>query len=146
MTPEERFQKIEETLLATAEMRREADRRWEARLAKIDDNLLVATEMNRTSDRRWEKRFAEHDSRLTRVEQVVASLAAAEKKLFRALDKLADAHQRTDARLEAVSKKLDELADGQKVTRAMLDTLIKNIDSFVRGQGGNGRRSKGGGQ
>jgi hypothetical protein len=114
MTPEERFQKIEEHLMVTAEM------------------ML-------RSDRRWDDKFAGHDARLTRLEEVVASLAAAEKKLFRALDKLADAHQGTDARLEAVSEKLDELAGGQKVTRAMMDALINNIDRFVRGQAGNGR-------
>ena len=32
MTPEERFQRIEENLLVTSEMMRTADRRWENRL------------------------------------------------------------------------------------------------------------------
>jgi hypothetical protein len=114
MTPEERFQKIEE-------------------------HLLVTAEMMRTSDRRWDDKFAQHDAWLTRVEEVVASLATAEQKLFLALDKLAHAHDATDARLEVLTEKLDKLADEEKVTRAMLDALIKNIDSFVRGQGGNGR-------
>jgi hypothetical protein len=121
MTPEERFKKIEEHLMATAEMMR-------------------------TSDRRWDDNFAEHDARLSRLEEVVASLAGAEQKLFLALDKLAHAHDATDARLEVLTGKLDKLADDQAITRAMLDTLIKNIDNFVRGQGGNGRRGKGGRQ
>ena len=125
MTPEERFQKIEETLLAAAEERRIADREWKERFAKFDESVLVTAEMQRTSDRRWERRLAEHDVRLTRVEEVVKSLAGAEKKLFRALD---------------------ILHDEQGVTRAMLDALIKNIDRFVRGQGGNGRGGKGGKQ
>ena len=92
---------------------------------KIEENLLATTEMQRTSDRRWERRLAEHDARLTRVEEVVKSLAGAEKKLFRALE---------------------ILHDEQGVTRSMLDALIKNIDRFVRGQGGNGRGGKGGKQ
>lgn len=50
MTPEERFQRIEE-------------------------NLLVTSEMMRTADRRWENRFGEHDARLTRLERVVEHLA-----------------------------------------------------------------------
>ena len=95
----------------------------EARFQKIEDHLLVTAEMMRTSDRRWERRLAEHDARLTRVEEVVKSLAAAEKKLFRALD---------------------ILHDEQGVTRAMLDALIKNIDRFVRGQGGNDRGGQAG--
>lgn len=146
MTPEERFQKIEETLLATAEAMGEAERRWEQKYSKIDDSLLVTAEMNRTSDRRWEEKFAEHDARLARVEEVVASLAGAEQKLFLALDKLAEGHARMDSNLEALTEKLDKLADGQKVTRAMLDALIDNIDRFVRGQNGNGRKGKGGKQ
>ena len=116
----------------------------EERFQKIEDHLLVTAEMMRTSDRRWERRLAEHDARLTRVEEVVKSLAAAEQKLAKSLEKLSHAHEGTDARLEALSEKLDELADGQKITRAMLDALIKNIDRFVRGQSGNGRGGQAG--
>ena len=123
MTPEERFQKIEETLQATAESMRTSDRQWKERIAKFDESVLVTAEMQRTSDRRWERRLAEHDARLARVEQVVKSLAAAEKKLFRALD---------------------ILHDEQGVTRSMLDELIKNIDRFVRGHGGDGRGGQAG--
>lgn len=115
----------------------------EERLRKIEGHLLVTAEMMRTSDRRWERRFEEHDARFARVEEVVRSLAGSHKKLFRAVEKLVEAHEGTEARLEAVSEKLEELADGQRVTRAMLDALTKNIDRFVRGQSGNGRRGKG---
>ena len=89
----------------------------EERLQKIEEHLLVTAEMMRTADRRWEERFAMHDTRLSRVEQVVESLAAAEQKLFLALE---------------------NLADDQKVTRSMLEALIKTVDRFVRGQGGDG--------
>ncbi len=78
------------------------------------------------------------------MEEVVRSLAGSHKKLFRAVEKLVEAHEGTEARLEALSEKLEELADGQRVTRAMLDTLTRNIDRFVRGQGGNGGRTRGG--
>jgi hypothetical protein len=128
MTPEERFKKIEENLLVTSEMMRTSDRRWEERFSHLGDNV------------------SEHDARLTRLEEVVASLAGAEQKLFLALENLAHAHDTTDARLEVLTVKLDKVADDQAITRAMLDTLIKNIDNFVRGQGGNGRRGKGGGR
>jgi hypothetical protein len=100
--------------------------------------------MRRKVDRKWRARLAEHDARMRCVEAIVKSLAPAERKLFRKLDKLADAHRCTDARLEALSEKLDELADGQKATRAMLDAPIKNIDRFVCGQGGNGRGGQAG--
>ncbi len=123
----------------------------EERLRKIEDHLLVTAEMMRASDRRWERRFEEHDARFARVEGVVRSLAGSHKKLFRAVEKLVEAHEETETRLEAVSdrleavtEKLEELADGQRVTRAMLDALTHNIDRFVRGQGGNGGRTKGG--
>ena len=116
----------------------------EERLRKIEDHLLVTAEMMRASDRRWERRFEEHDVQLASLEEVVKSLAGSHKKLVRAVEKLVEAQEGTDARLEVVTEKLEELADGQRVTRAMLDALTKNIDRFVRGQSGNGGRGKGG--
>ncbi len=116
----------------------------EERLKKIEDHLLVTAEMMRASDRRWERRFEEHDTRFARVEEVVQSLAGSHKKLFRAVEKLVEAHEETEARLDRVTEKLEDLADGQRVTRAMLDALTKNIDRFVRGQGGDGGRTRGG--
>ncbi len=41
MTPEERFAKLEEHLLVTAEMQRTSDRRWEERFARHDEQIAA---------------------------------------------------------------------------------------------------------
>lgn len=41
MTPEERFAKIEEHLLVTAEMQRTSDRRWEERFSRHDEQIAA---------------------------------------------------------------------------------------------------------
>jgi hypothetical protein len=57
MTPEERFQKIEENLLVTSEMMRTSERRWEERFEVLGSGI------------------SEHEARMTRLERVLEHLA-----------------------------------------------------------------------
>jgi hypothetical protein len=55
----------------------------EERFAKIGEHLLVTAEMQRTSDRRWEERFAHHDEQIAALIRV-AEEHQAELHVFRA--------------------------------------------------------------
>jgi len=75
MTPEERFTKIEENLLVTAEMWRTSDRRWEERFARHDEQIaaLILTAEN-------------HQARLQSFESAMQALFERMDRFFRGLE------------------------------------------------------------
>lgn len=76
MTPEERFTKIEENLLVTAEMQRTAEQRWEERFARHDEQIAALL------------RIAEnHQARIQQLEDSRLSLEAAMRALFERMDR-----------------------------------------------------------
>jgi hypothetical protein len=76
MTPEERFTKIEENFLVTAEMLRTAEPRWEERSARHDEQIAVLL------------RVAEnHQARIQQLEDSRLSLEAAMRSLLERMDR-----------------------------------------------------------
>jgi hypothetical protein len=76
MTPVERFAKIEEHLLVTAEMVRTADGRWEERFAQHDEQIAALI------------RIAEnHQTRTQQLEDSRLSLEAAMRATFERMDR-----------------------------------------------------------
>jgi hypothetical protein len=76
MTPEERFTKIEENLLVTAEMWRTADRRWEERFARHDERIEALIRIGEN-----------HQARMQQLEDSKLSLEAAMRALFERMDR-----------------------------------------------------------
>ena len=76
MIPEERFTKIEENLLVTAEMVRTSEPRWEERFAQHDEQIaaLIPTAEN-------------HQARNQQLEDSMLSLQAAMQALFERMDR-----------------------------------------------------------
>ena len=102
MTPEERFQKIEDHLLVTAEMQRTSDRRWEGRIAEVEAIVKSLGAAER-------KLFVALD-RLTHAHEATdARLEALSEKL----DELADGQKITRSMLDALIKNIDRFVRGQ---------------------------------
>ena len=76
MSPEERFTKIEENLLVTAEMLRTAERRWEERFTRHDEQIAALIRIGEN-----------HQARMQQLEDSKLSMEAAMRALFERMDR-----------------------------------------------------------
>jgi len=94
MTPEERFAKIEENLLVTAEMSRTADRRWEERFARHDEQIAALIRVAESHQAAIQQLAENHQPRIQQVEDSrlaleasMLSLEAVMRALFERMDR-----------------------------------------------------------
>jgi hypothetical protein len=98
MTPEERFAKIEEHLLVTAEMMRTSDRRWEGRFARHDEEIAAllrvaekhqaAIQLLAQNDQaRFQLLVENHEARMQQLEDSRLAMEAAMRALFERMDR-----------------------------------------------------------
>jgi hypothetical protein len=87
MTPEERFTKIEENLLVTAEMFRTADRRWEERFARHDEQITALIRIAENHQARIHQLAEDHQARIQQLEDSRLSLEVAMRALFERMDR-----------------------------------------------------------
>ncbi|MGA3323424.1 MAG: hypothetical protein ABSF45_03050 [Terriglobia bacterium] len=83
MTPEERFAKIEEHLMVTAEMVRTSERRWEERFARHDEQIAALLRIGENHQARIQQL---EDSKLA-LDASMLSLEAAMRALFERMDR-----------------------------------------------------------
>ncbi len=124
MTPEERFEKIEKTLVRMAES-----------LHRVEDIQVVAAAMQESSERRWNNQFDD-------LAETVGYVALGEKKLLGALRHLVEHVDELAEHMASMTERMEHLTDGQVATKAALDALIASIDKFVKGRPGNGQGPK----
>jgi hypothetical protein len=87
MTPEERFTKIEENLLVTAEMVRTSEHRWEERFAQHDEQIGALIRIAENHQARIQQLAENHQARIQQLEDSRLSLEAAMRALFERMDR-----------------------------------------------------------
>jgi hypothetical protein len=113
----------------------------EERFAKIEENLLVTAEMSRTADRRWEERFARHDEQIAALIRVAESHQAAIQRLAEshqaAIQQLAENHQ---PRIQQVEYSRLALEASMLSLEAVMRALFERMDRFIRGLESSGKK------
>ncbi len=118
MTPEERFERIEENLLRCSERMDRFEAAQEASDRRFSERMERFEAAQEASDHRWRADFQ-------RVMDVMAELARRQQEM-----------QHTQQEMQ---HSIESLQDQQRLTQAALDKLILNIDRFIQGRGGNGQ-------